>query len=151
GGSVTNVPGRIQLSASQTLNLANTRISIPNYLLLSAPVDFRGNTNSLISSAFSDLNLGVTGASFTVSNLLNPNVPVWTGVTNAPTAVAGTPMGGIQACSVSFIFISTNLVGTNAVAFTNDVRILLVNSAVQPTGPATQQNVRFHTGQDLVI
>ena len=148
GGSVTNVPGRVRLSSSQTMNLANTRITGPNYLLLSAPVAFQGNSNSVISSPFADLNLGVTNGSLTISNLLNPNVPGWTGITNAPSAVFGSPMGGIQAWSASFLFTATNALGAT---ITNDVRILLVNSALQPTGPAYQQDVRLHTGNNLVI
>lgn len=150
GGSPTNVPGRLQLVASQSMNLANAQISGPNYLLLDSPVDFEGNSNSLIASTFADLNLGVTNGLLTISNLLIPNIPVWTGIPTAPTAVS-TPMGGLQAWSGSFFFLSTNLVGTNAVAFTNDVRILLVNSALQPTGPTEQQNVNLHTGNELVI
>jgi hypothetical protein len=162
GGSVTNVPGRIQLSSSQTMQLANTRISTPNYLLLSAPVDFRGNSNSVISSAFADLNLGVTGQSFTISNLLNPRIPEWTGVTNAPSAIyppsgfippiitspPSQPMSGLQVWSGSYLITQSNLTGG---IFTNDVRIVLINSAVSPVGPTEQQDVKLHTGNDLVI
>lgn len=151
GGSVTNVPGRIQLSASQTLKLENTRISGPSYTLISSPVDFEGNTNALISTAFADLNLGVTNGSLTLSNLLNPNVPVWTGAPSPPAPNAVLPgvfaMGGIQAWSGSFFYYTTN--GT--VTITNDVRILLINSAVQPSGPAFQQNVQLHAPDKLVV
>lgn len=153
GGSVTNVPGRIQLSASQSLNLANTRISGPNYTLISAPVDFRGNSNSVISTPFADLNLGVLGNFLAISNLLDPNVVQWTGLTNPPAVNSGfgfTPMGGIQAWSGSFFFTNTDPVTSNTVV--NDVRILMINSALNPTGEAQQQNVQLHTGNgDLVI
>lgn len=146
--SVTNVLGRIQLSSSQSLNLANTRISGQNYLRLSAPVDFQGNSNSLISSPFADLNLGVTNGLLTISNLLTPTVPAWQGIPTAPSAVIFDPMGGIQAWSGSFFFTITNAAGAT---ITNDVRILMVNSAVLPAGPAFQQDVQLHTGSDLVI
>lgn len=162
--SVTNVLGRVQLSASQSLNLANTRISGANYVRLSAPVDFRGNSNSFIAAPFADLNLGVTNSLFTVSNLLSPTIPSgWVGITNGPNAVVGSPefMGGIQAFSGSYTF-ATNIITsittdtngvstTNTMAITNDVRVLMVNSAVQPNGPALQQDVNLHTGSDLVI
>jgi hypothetical protein len=148
GGALTNLPGRIQLSSSQTMQLANTRISGPNYLLLSAPVDYRGNSNALISSPFTDLNLGVTGQSLVISNLLNPTIPQWTGITNAPSAT-GFPMGGLQVWSGSYFFTTTN--PATGATISNDVRILLVNSALSPTGPAEQQDVRLHTGRDLVI
>ncbi len=155
GGSATNVPGRIQLSGAKSLNLANTRIIGPNYTLLSSPVNFQGNSNSFISTTFSDVRLGVPNNLLTISNLIDPNVIEWTGITNAPSGVFNedfitpvpTPMGGIQAWSGSFLFTSTN----GGVTITNDVRILMVNSAIQPTGPALQQDVQLHTGQDLVI
>lgn len=152
GGSVTNVPGRIQLSASQSMNLANTRISGPNYTLISAPVDFEGNSNSLISTPFADLNLGVPGNFLAISNLLDPNVVQWQGLTNPPAVTAGiffTPMAGIQAWSGSFFFTNTDPVTSNSVV--NDVRILMINSALVPTATAEQQNVQLHTGNDLVI
>lgn len=159
GGSVTNAPGRIQLTASQDLNLANARISVPYYLSLSSP-NFQGNTNALISPQFADLNLGVTNGSLILSNLLNPAVPIWTGVPIAPTAVAADAMGGIQAWSGSFTNTLSNSVvtfsnglpfATNTVIITNDVRILLVNSAVQPSGTAYQQNVQLDAPNNLVI
>ena len=153
GGSITNVPGRIQLTSSQDLNLANARISVPNYVLLSTP-NFQGNTNALISTPLADLYIGVTNGSLTLSNLLNPNVPIWTGVTPAPDAV-GDGMGGIQAFSGSFTNVVTNLVLiggvlTNALT-TNDVRILIVNSAVSPSGSCLQQNVQLHAPNNLTI
>src|SRR5262249_46972123 len=48
----------------------------------------------------------------------------------------------------SFLFTVTNLLG---VTITNDVRILLVNSAVQPTGPAYQKDVHLHASNRLVL
>lgn len=148
GGSVTNIPGRIQLTASQSMNLANTRISGPNYTLISCPVDFQGNSNSVISTPFSDLFLGVPGQLLSISNLLDPNVVQWTGLTNPPAVISGfgfTPMAGIQAWSGSFLYSDTNL-GTS-----NDVRILMINSALAPTAIAEQQNVQLHTVNDLFI
>lgn len=151
GGSVTNIPGRIQFTANNSLNLANTHISGPNYLSLTCTNDFRGNTNAVISSAYADLNLGVTSGFLNLSNLLLPSLPAWTGVTNAPSAVfeggsAGFPteMGGLQAWSGTFMFVDTNGV-------TNDVRVLLVNSALQPTARVLEQNVNLHATQQLTV
>lgn len=144
GGSVTNLPGRIQLSASDSMNLANARISGANYLSLSAPANFLGNSNAVISAPFADLNLGVTNGSLTFSNLLVPAIPVWAGVPNAPSAVFNSPMDGLQAWSASFFFVDTN-------GITNDVQVLLVNSALQPTAPTYQQNIKLHTSNALTI
>jgi hypothetical protein len=149
GGSVTNLPGRIQITASHTLNLADTHISGLNYLLLASTNDFLGNSNALIASPYTDLNLGVRSGFLTLSNLLESDLIQWTGVPGAPSAVTfafgpATPMGGVQAWSGSYIFVDAN-------GFTNDVRMLLVNSALQPTTPALQQNVTLHAANTLTV
>lgn len=157
GGSITNLPGRIQLSGSGNVNLANTHVFGPNYFLLNAPVNLVDNSNAQIFAPYSDLNIGVTNGSLTMSNLLIPHLPAWTGVPGAPSAVTEiainqngfftfgpAPMGGIQAWSASYFFVDPNGV-------TNDVRILLVNSAIQPTSPALQHNVSLHAPNNQVI
>ena len=128
------------------MNLANAHISGDNYLELTAPVNYLGNTNSKIQAPVSDLNLGVTSGSLILSNLLAPELPGWTMADIAPNAVfgGGFPMGGIQAFSGSYIFVDAN-------GFTNDVRVLLVNSALQPTLPALQKDVKLHAVNNLVV
>jgi hypothetical protein len=151
GGSVTNLPGRIRLSGSRSMDLANVRISGANYLFLNSPVNLINNSNAAITAPYSDLNIGVTNGSLTLSNLLIPELPAWSGVPDAPSAVftlgftlTPTEMGGIQAWSGSYIFVDSTGV-------TNDVRMLLVNSALQPTSPALQKNVFLHAPNNLVI
>jgi hypothetical protein len=149
GGSITNIPGRIQLSASHSMNLANVRISGANYLSLNTPVNLINNSNAAIAAPFSDLNIGVTNSSLVLSNLLIPELPAWSGVIDAPPAVfifGVTPaqMGGLQAWSGSYIFVDANGV-------TNDVRMLLVNSALQPTSPTLQKDLFLHEPNNLVI
>ena len=150
-GSPTNLPGRIQLRASHSLSLANARITGPNYLRLDSPVQFNGNSNAVVAAPYSDVYLGSTNGSLTLSNLLVPQLPAWTGVPGAPSAVSEfgvgfltTEMGGIQAWSGSYIFTDTNGV-------TNDVRVLLVNSALQPTTPALQQDLILHATNTLTV
>jgi hypothetical protein len=157
GGSPTNILGRIQLTGSHSMNLANTHILGPNYLMLNTPVNLIGNSNAVISAPYSDLNIGVTNGSLTLSNLLIPELPAWTGVPDAPSAVTeigitslGTltfgpaVMGGIQAWSASYIFV-------DAAGFTNDVRMLLVNSALKPTTPALQKDVFLHAPNSVSL
>jgi hypothetical protein len=136
GGSPTNLPGRIQLTSSNSLNLASTHIAGGNYLSLNAPVNFQGNSNSIIAMPFSDVNLGVTSGSLTVSNLLVPLLNGFSG------AFGGS--GDVEAFSGSYFFVDGNGV-------TNDVRVLMVSSSVQPNFQALQQNVNFHAPQDLTI
>jgi hypothetical protein len=144
GGSPTNLPGRIQIAAYHSLNLAHTHVSGPNYLSLTSTNDFLGNGNSSIASPYTDLNLGVASGFLVLSNLLIPGLPAWTGVPGAPNAVPGSPMGGIQAWSASYFFLDSN-------GFTNEVRMLLVNSALQPITPTLQQDVILHSKNSLVV
>jgi hypothetical protein len=145
GGNVTNLPGRVQLRSLGSLNLANAHILGDNYVRLNAPVNYLGNSNSMIGAPYADLNLGVTNGSLTISNLLSPQLPGWTGVPGAPAAIFGiAPMSGIEAFSGSYFFIDANGV-------TNDVRILMINSALQPNFAALQKDVKFHAPDNLVI
>jgi hypothetical protein len=130
GGSPTNLPGRVQLTSSNTLNLANTHIFGANYVSLNAPVNFQGNTNSIIEVPYADLNLGVTNGSLILSNLLVPLLPGFSGT--------------IQAFSGSYLFTGTN-------GITNDVRVLMVASTLQPDFEAAQNNVKIHAPHDLTI
>jgi hypothetical protein len=144
GGSPTNLPGRIQLTSSNSLNLANTHILGGNYLSLTAPVNFQGNTNSIIEMPYTDLNLGVTSGSLTISNLLVPLLPGYSGSTVSGAAIFNSGGTGIQAFSGSYFFVDANGV-------TNDVRVLLVSSSLEPDFAAVQQNVAFHATHDLTI
>lgn len=156
GQSPTNLPGRVQLLASRTLNLANARITGPNYVSLISTNHFQGNSNALIVAPYSTMHLGVTNGSLTLSNLMLPELPTWTGVPGAPSAVTElrisgatigfqpAEMGGVQAWSGSYLFVDDN-------GITNDVRILLVNSALKPTTPALQQDVTLHAPNNLIL
>src|SRR6202012_2871570 len=106
-GALTNLVGRIQITASNELNLTGVSISGPNYISLVAPHQFDGSAGAAITAPFSDLNLGVTNGFMTVSNLLMANIPQWSGT--------------IQAWS-------TRWVSVDATGVTNDYRILLVAS-----------------------
>ncbi|HWD90717.1 MAG TPA: hypothetical protein VG938_00055 [Verrucomicrobiae bacterium] len=152
GGSPTNLLGRIQLTATHSLSLANTHIIGPNYLKLDSRTAFLGNSNALVEAPYSDLYLSVTNGSLTLSNLLVSQLPTWTGVPGAPSAVFNNlvlnqqevEMGGLQVWAGSYIFLDANGV-------TNDVRVMLVNSALQPTTPALQQDMVLHSPDSLTI
>ena len=129
-GAVTNLPSRIQIGASNELNLALAQIIQPDYLSLQSPHQFDGNTGAQIAAPFSDLNLGVTNGYLAITNLLPQSFPVWCGT--------------VQAWSTRWLVTVTNIVGTNAVAVTNDYRVLLVASQLTPTLAAQVQNLILH-------
>jgi hypothetical protein len=129
-GALTNLVGRIQITASNELNLAGVSISGPNYLSLVAPHQFDGSPGASISAPYSDINLGVTNGFLAITNLLMANIPQWSGT--------------IQAWS-------TRWVAVDATGVTNDYRVLLVASQLQPTTAPAIQNLRLHATNSLII
>lgn len=130
GGALTNLPQRIEITASRTLKLDNARISGPDYLSLKSTNQFEGNVGASINVPFADLNLGVTNGFLTISNLMRPTLPRWSGTVQAFTArwFDVTP-GGI----------------------TNDNRVVLVNSHLIPTTAPQVQDLFLHATNSLVI
>ena len=144
--SVTNLPGRVQMSATHELNLALAQISGPNYMSVQSTNQFDGSPGASIQVPYSDLNLGVTNGFLSISNLLTPNLPSWS--------------GNVQAWSTRFTTTSTNSlvvfsnglpVSTNAITITNDFRVLLVGSQVTPTSIAQVQDMLLHGTNSIVI
>ena len=122
--------GRIEITADNVLDLSLARISGQNYMSIQAPVQFNGTLGAQIFSPFADINIGVTNGFMVVSNLLEPSQPTWT--------------GGVQAWSARWITVDAN-------GFTNDYRIMVVNSALSPTAPAQVQDLNFHATNSLTV
>lgn len=129
--SVTNLPGRIEIRANRSLQLARTQISGPNYLLLQSTNQFEGNQGALIGSPYSDIYLGVTNGYLTVSNLMRPALPLWN--------------GSIQAWNATWLYTDTNA------GVTYDFRVLLINSDIAPGTPTVQQDLVLHAANSLVL
>lgn len=129
-GNVTNLPGAIKISASNTLNLAFSRISGPNYMSLNCTNQFQGSPGAAIAAPYSDISLGVTNGFLTVSNVLMANLPNWS--------------GNIQAWSTVWDTV-------DATGVTNEYRVLLVYSALQPTASPWIQNLYLHGTNTLAI
>jgi hypothetical protein len=137
-GSITNLPGRVQITASQQLQMNLAQITGINYLNLMATNQFDGSAGALVRAPFADINLAVTNGSMTVSNLLEAAIPNWGGT--------------VQAWSTRWTEVTTNTVdGTNFYAFTNDFRVMIVYSDLMPTEQPQVQNLRLHATNSLVI
>ena len=128
-GALTNLPDRIQISASHELNLALAQISGSDYLSLTSTNQFDGSGGAQISSPYADINLGVTNGFLMVSNLLESSIPNWNGT--------------VQAWSARWFVVDTNGV-------TTDYRVLIVNSQITPTTPSQVQDFILH-GTNIVI
>lgn len=72
GGNVTNMAGRIEVTADTVLNLTNSRISSLNYLLLQATNHFIGSRGAIIGAPNMDAYLRTTNGSLAITNLVAP-------------------------------------------------------------------------------
>ena len=138
-GALTNLPGRIQITASRDLNLGLSAISGQNYLSLTATNQFDGSVGALIAAPYSDLNLGVTNGIMAVTNLLESTIPNWN--------------GSVAAWSTRFLNVVSNTVdGINYFMLTNDYRVLIVRSSQMNPATAPQvQDLKLHATNSLVI
>ncbi|HEV2390903.1 MAG TPA: hypothetical protein VG146_00930 [Verrucomicrobiae bacterium] len=121
GGNATNMAGRIEITADNTLKLNSSRISSLNYLLLRATNHFRGSPNAIISSPTTDLYLRTTNGVLNVTNIL---VPFLTH-----------PSGTCDLWSGRW----TNVVNS----ITNGYHVLFVDSLLRPTSQALVQTLNL--------
>ena len=149
---ITNLPGRVELTASNELNLTLTHITSENYVLLRSTNQFDYDGQSLISTPYSDIYLGCTNGSFALTNAILPNVPRW--------------VGTVQAWSTRWVHTETNTIYSNVIAgpipgltnlvgITFDYRVEIVGSlspdAVAPTTPAQEKDVMLYGTNNVTI
>ncbi len=137
-GAITNLPGRIQITASNELNLNLVSISGQNYMSLLATNQFDGSIGARIAAPYSDINLGVTNGLLTVTNLLLSAIPNWN--------------GNVAAWSTRWLAPITNTIGTNSFIATNDFRVLIVSSSqLTPVTAPQVRNLTLHATNSLLI
>lgn len=138
-GAITNLPGRIQITANNELNLGLVAISGQNYLSLTATNQFDGSIGAQIAAPYSDINLGVTNGFLVITNLLESAIPNWSGF--------------VAAWSTRLLTtVSNTLDGTNFFTVTNDYRVLIVRSSqLTPVTAPQVQNLRLHATNSLLI
>jgi hypothetical protein len=138
-GALTNLPGRVQITASNELNLSLVSISGLNYMSLLATNQFDGSVGARIGAPYSDISLGVTNGFLVITNLLESGIPNWNGF--------------VGAWSTRWLQNVTNtLDGTNFFAATNDYRVLIVRSSqLTPVTAPQVQNLTLHATNSLLI
>lgn len=132
GTAWTNVPGRIEITASgptSYLDLTRTLIDGESYLLLSSTNHFVGSTNAVIKSPVSDIYLSSTNGNMAISNLTTPFVPRMEGV--------------IQVWSGRFTNVTAQGVGT---LYT----VTMVDSALVAKAPSQIQNLSLRSTNLLI-
>jgi hypothetical protein len=142
------MPSKIVINASSNLDLSGAAISGQNYLSVTAP-GLLNAAGAAISSAYSDINVGVTNVTLMATNLLEPIVPAWSGT--------------LQVWSTRFINLTTNSiviysntipptpVSTNSYTVTNDYNVLIVANEAVPTTPSEVWNMALHNTNSIVI
>ena len=144
-GALTNLPGRLQISAAQELNLDLAQIQGPNYMSLICTNQFDGAEGAQISVPYADLYLGVTNGSMSFSNVLASQILQWSGF------VQGWSTRWINISSNVSITVVSNVATTNVIVITNDYRVLLVNSQLNPTTTPQVDNLWLHATNSLLI
>jgi hypothetical protein len=129
-GALTNVPNRIDITASHALNLAFSQITGENYIFLMATNEFDGSVGAQINSPFYDINLGNTNGVMTISNLVAQNIPAWGGLLD----------------EWSDRWTNTDVSGIDV-----DYRVMLLESALTPTITPQIQNLALNATNSLVI
>lgn len=127
--SITNLPGRVEISADSNLNLANAVISGMNYMSIQSSNQFEGSQGATIKTPYADINVGVTNGFLTVSNLISASIPNWS--------------GNVQAWSTRWL--------EEANGVTNDYRVLIVQSKLSPQSSAAIQDLVLHGTNSIVI
>jgi hypothetical protein len=130
-GSITNLAGKIYITASNELTLANAQIGGENYLSLIAPNQFNGSQNAQITAPYADINVGVTNGHLQVANLIAAGV--------------GALGGSVQAWSTRWIY--TDPAG----AFDVDYRVLIVSANLTAKSDSWIQTLRMHATNSLVV
>jgi hypothetical protein len=124
---VTNLPGRIELSADRNLNLEQARISSLNYLALNATNQFVSSRRAQVSSPYADLNLRTTNGLLSITNVLAPFVVK--------------PEGTLSCYSARW----TNIVG----GITNEFHVLMVDVQMAPITPSRVQTLLLRTTNNI--
>ena len=129
--SVTNLPGRVEISADKELDLTFAKITGMNYLSLLCTNQFDGSSGADIQVSYSDINLGVTNGFMVVSNLISPSTPNWSGT--------------VQAWSTRWTAFDATT------GMTNDYRVLIIGSQLLPLQPSIVQNLVLHGTNSTII
>jgi hypothetical protein len=126
--NLTNLTGRIELTASNQMNIAQTALSGMNYLLLRSTNEF-DYTSDTIAAPYADMYLGRTNGNMVITNLIQSQLPQWS--------------GSLQAYSTRW---SNSVNGINY-----DYRIMLVQSSVSPVTPSYLQDFVLNSSNNVVI
>jgi hypothetical protein len=131
--SVTNLPGRVEISGLSNVDLTLAQITGPTYLSVQCTNQFNGSAGANIQTEYADLYLGVTNG-----------YPLPMYVTNTIAAFSPGWGGSVIAWNTRWTYV-------DPAGFSNDFRVLIVQSQVTPTLPAQVQNLALYDTNSVVI
>jgi hypothetical protein len=145
GSAISNLPGRMEITAAQSLNMAGTIIDAGNYLNLTSTNDYKGSQGAQIIFPFADINLGSSNGQMVISNLVLPyvtrfNGPIW----------AWTAAWTNLTSATNIVQSGTNTPTTNSFTVTNAFQVTFVGSQLVPTSPVDINNLLLRS-TNLVI
>jgi hypothetical protein len=132
--ALTNLPGRVEINASNELSIIQSAISGMNYLRLNSTNQFDYDGQSQIAAPYSDIYLGNTNGTMAVTNLIQSSLPIWS--------------GNIQAWTTRWI--ASNTVPAYP-GYNFDFRVLLVASQVSPTTASALQDFVLYSTNNVTI
>jgi hypothetical protein len=127
--NITNLPGRVNIYAANELDLSFAQITGANYLSIQATNQFDGSAGAFIQAPYADISVGVTNGFLTMSNLTESSLPNWS--------------GNVEAWSTRWVTVNSGV--------TNDYRVLIVGSQLNPTTVAQVQDLFLHGTNSIVI
>jgi hypothetical protein len=144
GGNVTNMPGRIELTADKYMKLPQAQINSASYVLLKATNQFGGSAGAQIQAPFADLYLRSTNGTLTISNVLVPFLE--------------RPLGICDLYSARWTNVVNISTGTTTNTVTNRFHVLFVDTQLATTSPLTVQTLNLtatngitHASDDSII
>lgn len=143
-GAPSLLPGRVEVTAANSLNLVQSSFSGMNYMLLSSTNEFDTDGQSPVAVPYSDIYLGRTNGSLNFSNVIASALPIWS--------------GSVQAWTTRWSYTDTNnsinnpyVPVNNSNIITYDFRVLLVSSQLAPTSASQEGTVALYSSNNVVI
>jgi hypothetical protein len=129
GQTYSNMPGRMELNASSTLNLSSSRIAGLNYIKFNSTNHTITDSRTRNLTYAGDFNLSVTNGTLTVTNLMAPTCP--------------RPNGNIVVFSARWTNVTPAFI-------TNVYTLTLVDSEIQHQTPTIIPNLSLHSDNVII-
>lgn len=152
--TITNLPGRILLNASNYMDLKFAKVTGANYLNLASPNHFAGSAFAQIDPPYMDINLGTTNGQLNITNLVSAYITRFDGTIEAYSARWTNIVKGVtnsyhvlivdsEFSAVSPVYVenfqarSTNVVISDALNVVSNILINAQCLTVSSNGPGT--------------